>query len=147
MISVPGDEKVGRVLQIGLSLDDGLLRTVNDLPVDAVLAGGEAPGDSLDWQSLMQLQRLSNLLSKPLLVAVPAKLTEVEIKALWEAGVDGVIAGVEGAGGLPELRRIIDGLPSRSARRRGKSEAILPRLSPQASAADEEEEDDDWDDE
>ena len=147
----PQEEKVGRILQVAAAaLDDGLLRAVNDLPVDAVLAAGEEPGGAVAWHHLMQVQRLSNLLAKPLLVDVPAGITEVEIKALWEAGADGVVVAADGLppGGLSELRRLIDGLPPRSARRRGKSEALLPRIGRGTSpAAEEEEEDDDWDDE
>ena len=36
--ATPQDEKVGKILQVESSLGEGLLRAVNDLPVDAVLS-------------------------------------------------------------------------------------------------------------
>ena len=36
--ATPQDDKVGKILQVESSLGEGLLRGVNDLPVDAVLA-------------------------------------------------------------------------------------------------------------
>ena len=39
-LATPQDDKVGKILQVKPSLGDGLLRAVNDMPLDAVLAAG-----------------------------------------------------------------------------------------------------------
>ena len=83
--------------------------------------GGEA-GEPIAWHHLMLFQRLANLLSKPLLVPVPLNITAGELKALWEAGVDGVVveAGAEPpAGGLKELRQAIGKLTFRPSTEAG----------------------------
>ncbi len=135
--TTPGDDKTGKILQVESSMDDGLLRAVNDMPVDAVLiADTYEDGSSLVWHQLMIYQHLANLISKPLIVPVPAAITGVELKALWEAGVDGVIVEMAnaGAGELKTVRQAVDSLPPRSARKRGKAEAILPRLPGETAA-------------
>src|SRR4030042_6371933 len=107
VLATPQDDKVGKILQVESSLGEGLLRAVNDLPVDAVLAANAYEvGDSLAWHHLILFQRLANLLATPLLVPAPLNVTASELKALWEAGVDGVVveAGIESAEGLRELR-------------------------------------------
>ena len=127
--AAPQDDKVGKILQVESSLGEGLLRGVNDLPVDAVLATDiYEDGGSMAWHHLMLFQRLANLLTKPLLVPVPLNVTAGELKALWETGVDGVVVEVdtEKPGGLQEMRREIGELPQRSPRKRGKAEALLP---------------------
>jgi hypothetical protein len=145
---IPGDGKTGKILQVESSLDDGLLRAVNDLPVDAVLAtdvfGSE--NSSLIWHQLMILQHLANLLSKPLIVPAPTGMSEKELKALWEAGVDGIVVAFDKTGtGIKELRQAIDKLPPRSRRRPGKPGVVLPRSAGETAAPappDEEEEED-----
>lgn len=143
----PKDDKTGKILQVESSMDDGLLRAINDLPVDAVLAAdafeGEAP--ALVWHQLMIFQHLANLISKPLIIPVPASIGEKELKALWDAGVDGIILEADKAGeaGLKQLRQVIDKLPPRAGRKRGKVSVVLPRTPGEAPAPappDEEEE-------
>lgn len=141
--AIPGDEKLGKILQVESSMDDGLLRAVNDLPVHAVLiADTFEGGGSLVWHQLMIYQHLANFISKPLIVPAPASTTEAEVKALWDTGVDGIIVEMDAAGteDLKTLRQAIDNLPARSARKRGKAEALLPHLAGEASAEPPEEE-------
>ena len=146
MVDTPQDDKVGRILQVESSLGDGLLRAINDLPVDAVLSGNTREvGESMAWHHLMLFQRLANLLTKPLLVSVSSNITASELKKLWEAGVDGLVVEVDTSitGGLKELRRAIDKLPPRSQQKRDRMEALLPRTSGESRTAtppDEEEE-------
>jgi hypothetical protein len=143
----PKDDKTGKILQVESSMDDGLLRAVSDLPVDAVLAvdAFEGNGPALVWHQMMIFQHLANLISKPLIVPAPAGINEKELKALWDAGVDGIMVEMEkaGAAGLKELRQAIEKLPSRSGRKRGKVNAVLPRTAgetPAPTPPDEEEE-------
>ena len=136
-------DKAGKILQIAPSINEGLLRAINELPVDAVLlADAEEEKRRLTWHHLMLFQRLANLLNKPVLVSLPANVTESELQSLWKTGVDGIVVNVETgqpAKRLQELRQTIDRLtfPPRS---RGKMEALLPRVGTEPSAVTEVEE-------
>ena len=125
------DDKTGKILQVESSLSEGLLKAVNELPVDAVLTDDEQGKDSLTWHHLMLFQRFANLLTKSLLVSIPINVTADELKALWEIGVDGVMVEVstgQPVGRLEELRRAIDNLTLLPPRKRGKTGALLPYI-------------------
>jgi hypothetical protein len=99
------------------------------------------------WHELMIFQHLANSFAKPLIVNIPANITEAELKALWEAGADGAVveASAMKAGGLKKLQELISKLPPRSKRKQGRVDATLPRSGGGAGAApppDEEEEED-----
>jgi hypothetical protein len=140
--------EIGKILEVDSSLDDGLLRAVNDLPVDAVLvAATDEEKGPLVWHQLMIFQHLANLLTRPLIVPVPADISEGELKVLWEAGVDGIIVAApeEQPEALKNLRGAIEKLPPRAGRKRGRVNVLLPRAggeTPQAAPPDEEEEED-----
>jgi len=144
----PGGEKTGKILQVESSMDDGLLRAINDLPVDAVLAEDLFQDkESLVWHEMMIIQHLANMFSKPLIVPAPAGITEKELKILWDAGVDGIIveADTTKPKGFKDLRQAINKLPQRSGRKHGKVNMVLPRATaetPAAAPPDEEEEED-----
>jgi hypothetical protein len=135
--------EVGRILEVSASLNAGILRTINDLPVDGVLITFEDEGSpALTWQRLMTLQHFADLLAKPLLTEVPPEVSAGELKMLWEAGVDGVIVEVgTGRPGsqLKRLREAISELPSPSSGRRGKVKALLPKTGQETTVAAEEE--------
>jgi hypothetical protein len=140
--ATPQDEKTGKILQVESAMDDGLLRAVNDLPADALLLTDTFDeGGGLVWHQLMIFRHLKSFIAKPLLVPVPAAISEADLKALRDAGIDGIVA--EAAGGdLKELRDMAAKLPPRAAPKRGKVDVILPRAStPIAASPDEEEED------
>jgi len=148
--NTPQEEKVGRILQVESSMDDGLLRAVNDLPVDAVLIA-DTPGedDLLVWHRLMIFRHLAYLISKPLILPAPADIGKEELNALCEVGADGILVEVDTGrtGGLKELRRVIDKLPPHSPRNRDKMRPLLPRVGVEnnaAAAPDEEEEEEEY---
>ena len=140
------NDEVGKILEVEASLSEGLLRAANELPIDAVLiASEEKESYFLTWQHLMLFQRFADLLIKPLLVSIPSTVTASELQALWEVGVDSVVIEVtpeQPQGRLRELRQTIDKLPFPAPRKRGKTEALLPRISrePSTVTAEEEEE-------
>jgi len=131
------NKEAGRILEVEASLSEGLLRAVNELPIDAVLVASEQKeGYSLTWQHLMLFQRFAGLLTKPLLVSIPAKVTGSELQALWEAGVSGIVIEIspeQPQDGLSKLRQVIDKLEFSLPRRREKVEALLPRLRGETS--------------
>jgi len=138
-----GDE-VGKIVQVEASISEGLLRVVDDLPVDAVLIDSEREEqDFLTWQDLMIIRHFTALLTKPLLVCIPSDVTASELKALGEAGVSGVVVGVEvgqPAERINELRQIIDKLTFAVRRRQRKPGALLTYISGETSVVTEEEE-------
>ncbi len=137
-----GDE-VGKILEVEPSLSEGLLRAVNELPIDAVLIASEqAEGYFLTWHHLMLFQRFAGLLTKPLLVSIPLSVTASELQALWGAGVDGVVVEVgvgQPAERLKKLRQLIDKIVFPSPRKRKKAEALLPYIGRETSVVTEEE--------
>jgi len=148
-LAILQNDEVGKILEVEASLGEGLLRAVNELPVDAVLIAGEQrEGHFLTWQHLMLFQRFADLLTKPLLVSVPSNVTAGELQALWEAGADSVV--VEVTAGQPqdrlkELRQLIDKLAFPSPRRRQKVEPLLPRTGRDTNVVSVEEEEEEED--
>jgi hypothetical protein len=136
-----GEEKAGKILEVEPSLELGLLKAVDDLPVDAVLINAEDE-PLLTWRHLMLVQRCANLLSKPLLVLVPPEVTAAELGALWEAGVRGVVVRVGVASRIAEIRQVLDNLPMPSAGKRNKAEPLLPHMGSGMGTVTEEEEPD-----
>jgi hypothetical protein len=90
----------------------------------------------------MAIQRLADLIDKPLLVSVAAGASQKELQALWNIGVDGFVVEV-GAGpkdGLSKLRRVVSGLEPPSKGRRGDQGAMVPPVASQPEQPAEEEE-------
>ena len=143
VLVMPEDDETGKILQIEASLNEGLLKAVNELPVDAVLLTNEQGEEySLTWHHLMLFQRFADLLTKPLLVSTPSNVTANELQVLWETGVDGVVVEVgvgQPVGRLQELHQAIDKLTF-PPRKQGKTEALLPRISEETSIVAETEE-------
>lgn len=150
-LDIINDDDTGRIMEVDSSIDEGLLRTANSLPVDAVLISEKGKGSSeLTWQHLMLFRRFADLLTKPLLVTVPTKISAGELEALWEAGVKGIVVEVTAKtpkDALKKLRQAIDKLKTHPQRRQGKPDAILPGLvgKRETAAAEEDDEDEDED--
>jgi len=129
-------EGVGKFVMIERSLDQGLIRAINGLEVDGVLVVGR---DSfLAVEHLLVYRRFVELLEEPVIVSLPPAITKAELTALWEIGVDGVVASsTYSAEALAELKKVINDLPGARKGRRGKGGVVLPRYS--VGVADEEE--------
>ena len=144
--TMPKNEKTGKILQVDSSMDDGLLHAINDLPADAALVTDSfGEGNELVWHHLMLLRHMAMLISKPLLVQVPAGICEAELKALWDAGIEAVVVPVDVSKeeNLKELHEIALKLPRRTPKKQGKMNVFLPRQaeSKEAPPPQEEEED------
>ena len=142
-LAIPEDDKTGKILQVEASLNEGLIRAINELPVDAVLITREQTGEyALTWQHLMLCQRFADLLDKPLLVNAPLNVTTGELQMPWKTGVEGLVVEIENkqaTGRLKELRQMID-TADFAPRRRAKTEALLPRISRETGHIPEDEE-------
>ena len=141
------DKKIGKILQIEASITDVLLRTINELPLDAVLLSEDKEsGLPFTWKRLMLIQRFSSLLNKPLLIEVLPSVTDIELQQIWEAGVSGVVVTVDTEQSeaiAPNIRNIIDKLSFPSRRKKEKSLAILPRVESKPEEPEEDDGDDD----
>lgn len=145
--AAPRDEEMGKILEVESSMDDGLLRAANDLPVDAVIvADSFDDGGPLVWHRLMILRHITHLVTRPVIVPVPADIGKEDLESLWEAGVDGILVEAD-ADRINALHEIIAALPPRSAPKKNHAEALLPRSgtgSQPAPEPDEEDDDGDW---
>jgi len=133
-------EDVGKLLRIEPSLDPGLVRAINELPltVDGVLVTGEEP--SVTVERLLICQRLTELLAKPLLVTVDLSVTGAEISSLFQAGVNGLVFPEKvPAETFAELKKTIGSLP-KVTKRKAKGTALLPQFGGELRAKVEEEE-------
>ena len=128
---LPPDKKIGKILQIESSITDVLLRTVNELSVDAVLLAEDKENESsFTWKRMMLIQRFSSMLNKPLLIEVAPGINEKEMQMVWDAGISGVLLKTDAEQAetsVLELRAIIEKLSFPSKRKREKSLAFLPR--------------------
>lgn len=134
------DENLGYVIHLREEISDVYLRTLEPLPLDAILM--PSPEGSLTVRAQMELQRVAGLARTPLIVAVPPSTGPAELQCLRDTGVAGVAVDLGVPGGveaLPALRQGIEGLPPRRRRREERGEPLLPAMAP--SAAEEEEED------
>jgi len=142
---LPEENKIGKIISVDSSMDDSLLRAVNDLPVDGVLAADTfGENNPLTWHHLMIMRNLALLVGKPLMVPVPAAISKDELKALWDAGIEAVIVPVDVTKdeSLKDLHEIAVKLPARSARKAGKVDVFLPRAGGKPAEPPQEEEDD-----
>jgi hypothetical protein len=146
---IPADRKVGKVLQVNASITDVLLRTVSDLPVDAVLLAEDKDGaGEITWQRLMLCRRFAGIVQKPVLVPVPLATSAAELQHVWETGVSGVVVEVKEpaeAAALPALRERIDSLQYPSRMRKEKPAAVLPQVAVANEPEEQEEPDEDED--
>jgi hypothetical protein len=142
-LAILQDEKLGKVLEVEPGLDPGLLKVIDDLPVDAVLITAEEEEHFLTWHHLMLFRRCADLLTKPLLVSVPPDVGASELQALWEAGVGGVVVKVgigQPEGRVAELRQMLDKLTLPPSGKRRKAEPLLPHIGGETGIVSEEEE-------
>ncbi len=136
-------EKSAKVLEVESSLDDGLLETIDDLPIDAVfLKAGDAP--FLNIHQLMIYQRVVNHLSKPIIVAVPPNLKDGDLELVRDRGIGAVLIddALDKFGErIHSLRQAIDALPSPNKKKQSKLDVLVPPPKTQASAPEEYEDD------
>ena len=127
VMGIPNLADTGKVMQISASLDEGLVKTINRLPVDAVLITADKNDVFYTWHQLMQWQRITALLHKPIMLILPRSIGKEELQTLWEIGIDGVVLGVNliKQNGINKLHKIISDLPPRSALKNRK-DALLP---------------------
>ncbi|MDD4876352.1 MAG: hypothetical protein PHQ86_04380 [Dehalococcoidales bacterium] len=138
------DNKLGKILILEESLNDNLVRTANELSVDAVLIDSKYEEKSfLTWHHLMLFQRFAGMLTKPLLATVPPDITANELYILWEAGIDGALINIEArksTNSLKDLSQAISNLAFPLQRKQGKAVPLLPHMNTILNSTDEDDE-------
>ena len=135
------DQVLAVLLHVNDEITDIQLRTTDSLPVDAIYL--EPDGAPLTIRRQMELQRISGLARKPLLLQVRPDTEQQDLLCLRDAGVALAALELKERAGLDALRRlrgVIDALPSR--RRPGREErpeVTLPRAAATEPAEDAEE--------
>ncbi len=133
-------EEIGRLLVLEPSSDQGLVRAINSLEIDAVLIGAGEGDHAVSVEHLLIVRRFVELLEKPVMVTLPSRTTRAELAALSQAGVEGVVAPpAPSVEGLTALKQTLAGLPRGAKRRRAKMGAMIPHY--RGVGATEEEED------
>lgn len=129
------------LLHVRDDLTDVQLRTIDALPVDALyLDGGSAP---LTIARQMEIQRVSGLTRKSIMLSVASDSTQDDLLSLRESGVALIavdMANQDAAEALRHLRGLIDDLPKRG-RHRGQERPGV--TLPTVSGHDHEEDDED----
>ena len=120
------EEDMGKILEVDTTINDLVLRSVVDLPVDAVCVSvSQGKSNTLTWYDLMILQRFGGFPKKPLLAYIPTKVSSSELEALWEAGVMAVVS----EGNIDKLRKTIDKADFKKTRTREKTEPVIRQIS------------------
>ena len=133
-------EEIGKFVMIEPSLDQGLIRAINSLEIDAVLIGAGEGDHAVSVEHLLIVRRFVELLEKPVMVTLPSRTTRAELAALSQAGVEGVVAPpAPSVEGLTALKQTLAGLPRGAKRRRAQMGAMIPHY--RGVGATEEEED------
>jgi hypothetical protein len=133
-------EKMGMLMEIEPSLPESLLRTINELSIDAVVVSWKWEENDISWYHLMVYTRLASGLNKPLLAAVPAAITSDELQALWDIGITGIILTASGkrfVEALARVRQAANELTESDTKKKGKLRVILPRIAAETRAEEE----------
>lgn len=122
-------EEIGKVIKITPPFEEGLISTIDQLTIDAVILDFRGEGKPLTISQLMNCQWIAGSINKPLLVTTQQGLVDKEIQALWDAGVSGVVVEVEEESliELKKLHQVIEAL-SPISKKPGERRAVLPRL-------------------
>lgn len=135
------NEELGLILHLKEDLTDIQLRTIEPLPFEAIYL--ERDASSLTILRQMDLQRVSGLARKPLLMAARTDVEQDDLLCLRDAGAVLVALDLKERGALealPRLRGMINALPPRrKPRREGRDEVTLPGAAHAAESEEEEE--------
>ena len=131
------EDDLGYVMRITFDAPDTFLRTVEGMPLDALLV--PALGGSLTVRRTLDLRRIATFARKPLLLPVDNDIEPTVLEALRDCGVIGLVT--EGSAGVSALRPKVDGLAPRRKAKDTRSVQLAPSGSGFAVRVDENHED------
>jgi hypothetical protein len=148
-----GGENRTNVMHVVPELEDGLLKTIEHLPVDVFLVS-LADADKLTISQLMRLARVRGVTSRWLLAHLATLPTQAELEQLREAGIAGIVVDLakQDAKGLKECMAALLELPHEiPERNKHRNVAMLPTTglraaAPARRAEPEPDDEDEWED-
>ncbi len=143
-VEVLAGEELGRLIAIPADFPEELGRSLEELPVDAVLLTGLEDAAPLSVKNLMQVRSIRDLTSKPMLLLRSRPLSQGELTVLQDTGIQAIVLDsrqmqVEDA---LRVKEAIDNLPPRKTKR-DQPTPTLPRMAPMEAAHHHEEDPDD----
>ncbi len=119
------------LLKVGEEISDIQLRTVEPLPVDALVL--DTPPGTFTIGRQMELQRITGLARKPMLMSPAPGASQDDLLSLRDSGVMLLSVDMSASGAaetLGQLAKLVADLPQRRSRQRGeKGEVTLPTPS------------------
>jgi len=141
--AVLSSEEAGKFLMLEPSLDLGMARAVNSLEVDGVFIGIGEGEPFVTVEHFLACRRFIDLLEKPVVMILPSPVNHAELAALWQLGIDGVVAPPpQTVESLAELKTKIEAIPGGRRGRKTRAGAMLPFSGGAVSAEDDDEDDD-----
>lgn len=124
------EDSGARLLVVKPDMEERFLRTLEDLPIDAVVLRLPQLRLPMNLAHLMDIGVVRTATSKYLLLECPTFPSAQELEHLRDAGVEGLVINVDGVAAqeLAEFQRRLVDLPRRKAREERLS-AVLPRVS------------------
>lgn len=119
------EDELGFVMSLALDTAEATLRTIEALPLDALLV--TPLSGALTVQRSLDLRRVTAFARKPLLMPVDAAISATDLETLRDNGVIGVV--VEGVAAAGALREMVDGLPPRKRAADGRGASIALRAT------------------
>jgi len=137
-------EGIDFVLLIDEDMPEIGLRTIEPLSVQALYT--QSPPSILTIGRQMEIQRITGLARKPLLMAPAGNVTKDDLLALRDSGAALLAVDVAGSDDTEELERLndlISSLPPRSQRRTGEKAGVTLPMTSRAVTQEEDDEDED----
>ncbi len=129
-------EAVAKVLSVDDDYAPHLIRTLGELPIDAVLAKSKAAGaDALSVRDLLHFRQVVDLIRRPVIGMAGLRFSPRLLNMFRDMGLEAVLLPVETAAGasavratVEEYRKAIDELGRPIGRAWGPGQAWVPHL-------------------
>ena len=143
-ISIPASilqkEEMGKFLVIEPSLDQGLVRAINDIGIDGVFINSRSEDSYVTIEHLLACRRLVEIIEKPVIIVLHSLITKAELRVLWQGGIVGLVDNSrQSAEKLGDLQKMINELPGKIRSRRTKADVKLPHCGESVSEEEDEE--------
>lgn len=119
------EDEIGYLMRIDPAAPDTFLRAVETLPLDGLLV--PSLDGALTVRRTLDLRRISSFTRKMLVLGVAPAIDPVDLEALRDCGVIGVV--VEGLEAVTAVRAKVDALPPRRRPRDGRGVSIALRAT------------------
>ena len=148
-VAAVGSLEIAQILCLESDTDPEHLRAIDALPIDAILLSVPAPSSPPTLEDLAAIARVSQRVSKYVLVEISQLPGAKELEALRDTGVNGLVVDVGSVSpeGLAELKAALLDMPRQRPRRKVRTMPLLPSSAFPSAASPEPAEPDPDDDE